>query len=170
MSFYTYIDQFIIPFYRLTGLTILDFYLGTFVLSIMALVLGELTISLYFLFNKKDIDQGTEEMISMHNLSILALKRGDKGSYKVCNKNANEAFGRIFFKQIAMASSSLWPVPFALGWLQTRFSGIEFPFAFNIPGVGNSVTYTFVFIPLYILARIILKKTKNRFSCFYEGG
>jgi hypothetical protein len=158
MSFYPYIDQLIIPFYRLTGLTILNFYLGTFVLTIMAVVLGEFTISLYFLFNKKDIDQGTEEMISMQNLSILALKHGDKRSYKLCNKNANEAFGRIFFKQIAMASSSLWPVPFALGWMQMRFADVDLPLPFAVPAIGGTVGYTFIFIPIYILAKIIFGK------------
>ncbi|MFH1242964.1 MAG: hypothetical protein V1689_11460 [Pseudomonadota bacterium] len=166
MSFNTIIDPFVIAFYRLTGIPILDFYLGTFILSLMATVIGEFTISLYFLFNRKDIERTSDEVIRMQNLSILALKCGDKASYKACNKNANDAFGRAFFKQIAIASSSLWPVPFALQWMQTRFSGVELELPFSVPFVGNTVNYPFVFVPIYILSRILFGKVKPHLPYF----
>ena len=40
------IDGILIQFYRFTGLTFLDYLLGTFILALISVILGELTISL----------------------------------------------------------------------------------------------------------------------------
>jgi hypothetical protein len=149
-----------IGFYRLTGIPILDFYLGTFALAMMAAVIGELTISICFFFNRKHIEKSTGELTRMQNLSIMALKRGDGKNYRAFNRDANDLFGRVFFYQIAMGSASLWPVPFALSWMQMRFSRVALPLPFALPLTGETVGYPFVFIPLYILARILFEKLK----------
>jgi hypothetical protein len=103
-------------------------------------------------------------MSRRHGQSMNALKAGDRAAYKAINKLANEAFGRSFFLQVAMASASLWPIPCALAWLQIRFSSIRFPLFFDLPFIGDSVGYPFIFILLYILARIILGKIGIRKS------
>ena len=103
-------------------------------------------------------------MDQRHSESMNALKAGDKAAYKAINSLANEAFGKSFFLQVAMASASLWPVPCALAWLQIRFSSIRFPLLFDLPLIGNSVGAPFIFIPLYILARIIVGKIKGKRS------
>jgi hypothetical protein len=57
-------------------------------------------------------------------------------------------------------------VALALGWLQSRFSGIEFRLPLSFPLVGESVGYAFVFIPLYILWRIIFGKVRHYLPFF----
>jgi hypothetical protein len=105
-------------------------------------------------------------MVERHNQSMNALKAGDKGSYKAINKLANEAYGKTFFLQLAMASASLWPVPFALAWMQSRFSNVHFPLPFNMSLIGDSVSYPFVFIPLYILTRMLFGKARKHLPYF----
>jgi hypothetical protein len=103
----------------------------------------------------------SREMMERHHQSLNALKSGDKPAYKDINKLANEAYGKSFFLQLAMACASLWPVPFALAWMQTRFSGIAFPLPLSIPLVGKEVSYPFLFIPIYILLRIAFGKLRS---------
>jgi hypothetical protein len=85
-----------------------------------------------------------------------ALKAGDKKSYKAINQLANEAYGKTFFLQVAMGAATLWPIPLALGWLQLRFSEVRFPLPLDVSLLRNGVGYEFVFIPLYILVRILV--------------
>jgi hypothetical protein len=60
-----------------------------------------------------------------------------------------------------------WPLPFALGWMQTRFQDVQFDLAFPLSFIlGNTVGYTFVFIPLYILSRIVFKYLRPKLPYF----
>ena len=91
------------------------------------MIIGELTISLAFLAVKKRIDKFSEEALRYQDLSLEALKRGDKAAYRAANRLANDAFGHSFFMQIALSAAFLWPVFFALAWMNYRFAGLEFP-------------------------------------------
>ena len=152
------IDTLLIAPYRWPKNPVIGWWVGTFILAIWAALLGKLTIALVFRVNRSHIKETVQEMSRRHSQSMNALKAGDRAAYKAINKLANEAFGRSFFLQVAMASASLWPLPLALAWLQMRFSSVDFPLPGNLPLIGNSVNYPFIFIPLYILARIILGK------------
>lgn len=163
---YADIDAFLIFFYRITENPVIGYFIGIFVLSVICVIVGEFTISLAFRFNKKYIDHDNRKMVKMQNLSVRALMAKDKMSYKACNKEANEAFGKVFFKQIALAASSLWPIPFALGWMQTRFLDVEFLLPCRLPALGESVGYSFTFIPMYILVRILFGKIKHKLPYF----
>ena len=165
-TIYLYIDQFFIFFFRFTDNPLIGYYTGIAVLSLISVILGEFTISIAFRFNKKFIDHDNSEMIKMQNLSIHALVAKDKTHYKACNHEANEAFGKVFFTQIALASSSLWPVPFAMAWMQTRFGDVAFMLPGKILFIGDSVGYAFTFIPMYILIRILFSKIEHKLPYF----
>lgn len=163
---YLNIDAFLIYFYRIVNQPLLGYFIGTGILSLLCVIIGEFTLSVAFRFNKTYIDQDSREMVMMQNLSIRALLAKDKKSYKAFNREANEAFGKVFFKQIALAAATLWPIPFALGWMQTRFLDIEFLLPCRLPVLGESVGYSFTFIPIYILARILFGKVKPKLPYF----
>lgn len=154
-SFYTYLDPFLIFAFRLPGNAYVGYALGLVWLAFLTTLLGELSMAGVYLLNRKHLLAQKREMVSHLNLSITALAAKDKTSYKACNTIANEAFGRNFFSGIALFASSLWPVPFALGWLEFRFTTVEF----TLPLVG-AVGSAFLFIPTYIVVRILFSKAK----------
>jgi hypothetical protein len=155
------VDLFLIAPYRWPKNPIMGWWLGTFTLSVWSGILGELTVALACRINHSHMLQASREMVERHNQSMNALQAGDKAAYKAINKLANEAYGKTFFLQLAMASASLWPIPFAFAWLQARFSGVHFALPFSLPSVGDSVGYPFVFVPLYVLVRIVIGKVKK---------
>ena len=150
-----WLDSAFIFFFRLPEIPILGYYLGCTVLSLACVVVGQITIAIAFFWNQKFIDRDNREMVRMHNLSVRALLAKDKGAYKSCNKVANDAFGKVFFSQVALSISSLWPVAFAAGWLQTRFQDVAFPLPLSVPVLGDHVGFMFTFLPIYILMYIL---------------
>ena len=160
------IDGVLIQFYRFTGLTFLDYLLGTFILALISVILGELTISLALRYNKVHVNAITDDMVKMNNLSIMALKNRDKKSYKACNDTANDAFGKYFFNMIAYSASSLWPAFFALAWMQTRFSQVEFLLPYPVASILPAIGYFPTFLLCYILARILFKNVRRYLPYF----
>jgi hypothetical protein len=158
---YNAIDGFLISFYRLTEVPIFGFYLGTAVLSLICVVVGQMTYCWAYRNNHRFFNRDNREMVRMHNLSIRALGAKDKKAYKSCNKQANDAFGKYFFAQVAIGISSLWPIPFALGWMQNRFGAVDIALPFSVPVLGESVGYLFVFFPIYVLVYILFGKVKH---------
>ena len=152
------IDQFLIAPYRWPNNPMLGWWLGTLILALWSTLLGRVTMALVMRVNLRHVKEGLEETSLRHKQSMNALKAGDKESYKAINKLANEAYGKTFFLQVAMAAASIWPIPLALGWLNLRFSAVKFPLPLNISILGDSVGYAFIFIPLYILVRILVGK------------
>ena len=160
--FYLFLDPYLIRCYRITGYAWADFLMGTLVLAFMAVVIGEVTISLAFLTVKQRIDRVTEESHRYQNLSLDALKAGDKQAYRAANKLANDAFGKSFFMQIALSAAFLWPVFFALAWMDYRFAGLEFP----LPFIGYSLGYIGVFILIYAAAYLLFKRVIYKLPYF----
>ncbi len=158
--FFQFVDQFFINFYRVTGNAGVDFVIGTFVLACLCLLIGEITLRLIFRVCRRHIEQRVEEATSYQDLSVRALKAGDKEAYQAANKMANEAFGHTFFQQMALSAAFLWPVCFALAWMQQRFLELEFP----IPGTDWSLGFIGVFIIVYVVAYFLFKKVKNRLT------
>lgn len=165
-QFYYVIDPYIICFYRMTGIGIVDYMTGTFCLSMMAVVVGELTISLALRFNTGYLSGLSSQMTEKEMLSIQAYESGNMAGYKALNKEATDAWGKKFFAMMAHTAAILWPVPFALGWVQTRFGGIEFPIAFPFSLVTDTVGYSFSFFPIYVLARIVFGKFRPHLPYF----
>lgn len=154
-QFYFVIDGFLILFYRFSSIPILNYMIGTFCLSMMAVILGELTVSIALKFNKKYIGGLSESMKSKEAMAIHAYERGDMAGYKALNKQATDVWGKKFFTMMGHSAAILWPIPFALGWMQTRFQDVEFMISFPFTVITDSVGYTFSFFPIYILSRIV---------------
>lgn len=151
-------DSFLIFFYRMSGIPIFDFLIGTLCLSFLCVIIGELSVSLALKFNKKYLDQMKAEMLEKEKLSMAAHHAGDKEGYKALNKEATDIWGKSFFTMVAHSAGILWPLPFALGWMNTRFADVDFPVAPPFSLIfENGVGYSFTFIPMYILARILFK-------------
>ena len=156
------LDPYLIWWYRLPDNGYVGFFLGTFVLALMCVIVGDVTLTLAYRLVAKRLENLTAESLKYQDLSIEAAKAGDKASYKAANKLANEAFGMSFFSQMAVSMARLWPLPFALAWMQTRFTEVEFP----LPFIGLSLGYIGVFIILYIAAYFLFKQVKKQFLTF----
>ncbi len=167
MEIFTYLyaemDKLLMPFYRFPDNALPGYILGTFVLSVICVTAGRYSIALAYRFNKETIKRDNYETGHFHNLSISALKAGDKEAYKACNSIANDAYGKSFFQQVALSASALWPIFIALGWMQYRFAGVEFNLPVSIPGIGSSAGYAATFLSCYIITRILSGKIKNKF-------
>ena len=155
---YLVLDPYLIWFYRLTGHAGLNFLLGTFVLAWLSLLVGEATSSLAALLVRRHIGGVSAEAKKYHDLSMEALKAGERPAYEAANTLANEAFGKSFFMQVALSATFFWPVFFGLGWMQTRFFEMEFP----LPLVGWRLGYIGAFVPLYVAAYFLFKAVKQR--------
>lgn len=156
--FYAAIDGWLIFFYRITGIAMLDYLIGTLVLAMITVVLGELTVSLAMKFNQDHVARLTSETDRMEAMSLAAYSEGKMEQYKALNQEATDKWARQFFTMMGYSMGIFWPLPFALGWMQTRFQDVSFPVVFPLSLVfHNGVGYLFTFIPLYIAARIIFK-------------
>ena len=160
-------DSFLIFFYRLTGFAFLDFFIGTACLAFLCVLIGEFTVSLAIRFNKRYIDEMAQEIETKEKLSMAAYQAGDKSGYKALNKMATDEWGKHFFTMVGYSAGVLFPIPFALGWMQTRFYDVDFELAMPLSLLfGNTVGYIFTFIPLYILTRIIFKYMRPHLPYF----
>ena len=72
-AFFRVLEPYLIWFYWITGYAWVDFSLGTFMLALIAVTLGEFTISLAFLAVRQHIDQSTGDAVRYQNLSVDAL-------------------------------------------------------------------------------------------------
>jgi len=159
---YLFLDPYLIWFYRLTGRAEVDFFLGTLAVASITLLVGEFTSWLASLVVKRRFTEVTDEAKKYHELSLEALKAGDRPAYEAANHMANEVFSKSFFMQMALSATFFWPVFFALGWMQYRFLELEFP----IPGTGWSLGFIGIFIIIYISAYFLFKGVKKRLPYF----
>ncbi len=152
---YSILDPFLIWIFRIPSQAWLGFVFGITWICLLTTVIGELSMAGAYFINKRHFAGNSHDMVQNHNLSVQALGCKNKEAWKACNQLANDAFGKNFFSHIALFASSLWPVPFAIGWLYYRFSGVNF----SVPFAGE-VGPSFIFIPSYILFRYLFGKLK----------
>lgn len=162
---YVFADAFLIWFYRLPGEPVSGFYFGTLVLALLCLVLGEATSALVYRVNRGHYENQNSEMVRMHNLSVKAALAKDKESFKASNLWANEYFGKAFFAGAALFAVSIWPLPFALGWLGARFADVGIP----VPLTGLAAGHASVFIGMYVVLRVGLSRVKKRLPVFQKA-
>lgn len=158
---YQAIDSWMIWAFRTSDNPYIGFAIGILWVCFVTTLIGELCIAAVYFLNKKHFAALNKDMVSNHNLSLKALCVKDKSAWKACNSIANDAFGKNFFSHMALFASSLWVVPFALGWLSYRFGEVDF----FVPFVGE-VGPPFLFIPAYILFRVLFSKAKPRIPFF----
>lgn len=157
-KFLLFLDKFfILPyqfFYKLFKSSVLAYFLGTFFLSLLAIMTGKLFLGFIYYLNRHYIRSLNEELIKWYNLSVEALEKGDSEKFHLFNNEANEYFGKLFFLSIAQSASLIIFLPFILFFLQFRFGEIEFP----IPGFPFKANYFATFILCYVLAWIFFKR------------
>lgn len=159
-----WLDTFLIaPFRWLLPHDVLGFWLGSAFLCAYCVILGEITSSLLFWCNRHYYTSMQDEMVRAHNLSVQALHAGNKEAYLAVNRQAHERFGKSFFAQAATGMSSLWPLPFALGWMSLRFAGID---VYHIPYTEKTLGYVFVMLALYIPFRILFSRLRGHLPLF----
>jgi len=156
---YTLLDSFLMFFFRLSEDPVAGYWLGTSVLALASWVIGEYSIALAFRLNKAMIKEETRRIDHFQELSFAALRAGDKSAFKACNGIANEAYGKSFFTQITLSAASLWPLFIALGWMQHRFSDVEFA----IPLTEWTAGYFSTFLLCYVAIRIVSSKISKAF-------
>ncbi|MBU4533961.1 MAG: hypothetical protein KJ650_10105 [Firmicutes bacterium] len=164
MELWMSLDKVLIVLYRITGNPVLDFFVGTFLLAFATVVIGEFTASIAYRLNRKHLGSLNNRMVDMNNASITALKAGEKEQFKATNKQANDAFGRVFFNAIALSAAFLWPIFFALTWMQWRFMDIKF----YVPFTGVAANYVVVFLICYVLGRILFGYLRPRLPYFRQ--
>jgi hypothetical protein len=157
-----YCDPYLLALYRLTGIGCLDGVIGTFLVALVTTVIGELTISIVFRINRKHLDRLNDNLKKYSELSQEALRLGDEVSYKALNKQANDAYGHVFFNKFGLSAAALWPAFFALDWMQPHFAetGVA------VPGYSSDANYVVVFLCCYILARIVFGRLKRHLPYF----
>lgn len=144
--------------FLLTRDPVINFFIGSFLLAFGCVVVGEITLLLAIRWNRNHIEGLKKEIRNKEKLSIQAYEMGDRDSYRALNKDANDAWGRHFFTMTAYSAGVLWPVPFALGWLQIHYGQVRFLLAFPFSLIfGETVGFAFSFIPVYILCRILFR-------------
>jgi hypothetical protein len=158
------IDRFLISLYRLTGIAMIDFFIGTTIVSLFCVLIGQVTYLWVYRQNHQHLLISEDEMVQMHTLSMDALRAKDKYGYTSYNRLANDAFGKYFFAQIAIGMAAIWPLPFALWWMKMRFGKVDFP----LPWVDFSVGYQFTFFPIYILVHLSFRSVKTRILNFKQ--
>ena len=159
-----WLDALLMAPFRWPASAELGLWLGSAFLALYCTVIGELCAAGLFFLHKKYYLSMQDGMIRYHNISVDALHAGNKEVYKAANKLAHEDFGKTFFAQATIGIASLWPVPFALGWLSLRFEGIDL---YAIPGTGLRLGYVFVLLSLYIVIRVTFSlKIKNHIPLF----
>ncbi len=151
MDWWTRLDGILISLYHITGLVVLDYFIGTFLLAVITVIIGDFTTSLVYRANRGYYARLNSRLTELHELSMVALRIKEKSDYKAVNREANDTFGLLFFSMFGLSAAYLWPVFFALAWMQTRFMGISFPLFIR----DWTVSYFFTFLVCYILARII---------------
>lgn len=157
-DFLLILDPWLIQPFRWLDAPMPAFLLGIFSLSLVCVFLGDLAALAVLRLNRKVFGGYLKDMVRHHELSITAAKTGSKENFKAVNRQAHEAFGKYFFSQAAVFTSSIWPVPFALAWLDIRFQGV----LIKLPLMDFEANYVFFFLPLYILARILYSRTIGR--------
>jgi len=159
---YLYLDPYLIWFYRLSDSAAVNFLLGTLALVVLSLLVGEFTSFLASLIVRRHFEQVTGEAKRYQDLSMEALKAGDRPAYEGANKLADEAFGKSFYSQVALSATFVWPIFFALGWMQYRFLEVAYP----LPLIGYPLGYAGVYVILYIAAYFVFKPVKRRMPYF----
>ena len=167
-TIYRQLDALLIAFFRLAENPMLGYLTGIAVLSLGCVILGELSMGLAYRWNHAFLRRDNRRLVRLQNGSLRALKARDKESYQALNREANDAFGKVFFTRVALAAASLWPLPFAMQWLESRFGDVLFALPIALPKTGDTVGYAFTFIPMYILVRIVFGRVKGRMP-FFRG-
>ena len=155
-ALYRAVDPALIFFFRLPGSPVAGFLCGAAVLCLFCVLLGEALAAPIWLFNRRHYRAQRRELARRHEMSVAAARAGDREGYKALNREASEALGKYGMGQVGLFCVSLWPVPFALGWMEFRFGVV----GFELPWLGSGAGVAFVFIPMYAAVRWVFGRLR----------
>lgn len=156
LGWWAILDKLLVSLYQVTGWAIADYFIGTLLLALITVFIGDFTTSLVFRANQNYFTRLNSRLAELHELSMIALHLKDKSEYRAINREANDTFGLVFFGMFGLSASYLWPAFFALAWMQPRFSDVTFPLFLT----GWTASYTSTFIVSYILMRLLFARAK----------
>lgn len=151
------LDPWLAPLFVLTASAPANGAIGTMLLAFLSVFVGEGTLRIVARVNRNHLARLEAELQKCHELSREAASRGDAVSYKALNRQANSAFGHVFFNKFGLSAAALWPCFFALDWLQFRFS----PRGVPVPGWPEGINYVVVFLLAYLLARMLFGRLRR---------
>ena len=152
------INAILIQPYRVFDNPLPAFWFGTACLALLCVIIGNLTGAILYKLNKKHYEAQNNELDRLHTLSIRAANTGNKETFKAVNSLAHESFGKNFFTGVALFSATLWPLPFALGWMSERFADIT---VHTVPWINKDLGYTFVMLSCYIGIRLLYSRLRS---------
>lgn len=158
-----WLDALLIAPFRWPASPYLGMWLGSTLLALWCLILGELSYALVFLLQRRRLSQMQDDMVRLHNLSVDAIHSGDKVAYLAVNSLAQEKLGNNFFATAAAGMTAIWPLPFALAWMAQRFEGIVL---YHLPGTTRSLGYVFVLLSAYIAEKLVFSRLKRHLPLF----
>jgi hypothetical protein len=153
----TILDRFLCGLYALTGVAVLDYLLGTLIIGIVVVLIGELTAGLVLRINRQHLDDLDTRIAAARRLSTQALETGDRQAYRAINKEANDLFGRLFFNGFGLSAAALWPAFFALDSLQRHFAEA----GLSVTLGGYRINYVLLFLVCYLVAKFLLARIKR---------
>ncbi len=151
------LDPWIAPLFGLTASEPANGAIGSFLLALFVVLIGEITLRVVARVNRDHLSRLEAELKKYQELSREAERRGDAASYRALNRQANNAFGHVFFNKFGLSAAALWPCFFALDWLQARFA----PQGVPLPGKPEGVNYVVAFLIAYLLARLLVGRLRR---------
>ncbi len=135
---------------------------SVFGLAVLSTLAGETTLAFGYRINRRYLKKLSEDLAEYQKLSDEAERMGDETSYQAVNKAGNEVWGKLFFFKIALSAAALWPIFFALAWLQARYSHLDL----SIPGTSIGLNYVVVFLIAYVAARLMFSRISRKLPFF----
>ncbi|ROQ90752.1 hypothetical protein [Desulfosoma caldarium] len=141
--------------------------IGTYLLdqafmAILATIVGELTLALGYRINHRHLKKLTQDLAQYQKLSDNAEKMGDHAAFEAINREGNDVWGRLFFFKIALSAAALWPIFFALSWLQSRYTDLDL----RVPGTAFGLNYVVVFLVFYVVSRLVFSRVSRKLPFF----
>ncbi|MDR1776947.1 MAG: hypothetical protein LBR31_03860 [Desulfovibrio sp.] len=159
----SWLDAFLIAPFRWPESAYAGMWLGSGILAFYCLALGECVVASLYLLHHRYYAQDAAEMTRCHRISMNALHSGDREAYLAANMLAREHFGKNFFSGASLGLSSLWPLPFALGWMALRFEGIDL---YALPVWNCKAGYVFVLLSQYMALRLCFGRVRKFLPLF----
>ncbi len=150
------VDAALIAPFRLFADPGIGFACGMTVLALASALLGRLGAASLGRLQRARREREEGETRRHHELSIEAVKAGDRAAYLAANRLARDAYGNTMALAAGRAAALLWPPCAALAWAYWRFAGVPLPL------VGEAVGPVAFFLPPHILAHWLLARCGRR--------
>jgi hypothetical protein len=165
-DFFLILDTWLIAPFRWLTPAWAGFLFGTFVLALQSLFLGQLSLYILEIIQRRLQYQYEEETTRRQRLALIAIAARDKKAYLAQNDLAQQAYGKSMALSVGRFCASLWPAVMALSWMGSRFSHAPFPLPLTLEGEPVSIPCAFIFVLFFTTARLLLSRLKSISSFF----